>query len=178
MIKLKKIGFVNILMVLILITFVVPPKILNVIFIGVLLGLTFARHIINTNFHKTNFNKSILIKTTRCLQNSDRWSPSEVLGGTHPAGERGCEALSSREPHMRTPENPPEIIMNQWYWKWTRTRMETSQSIKSHQGWHLTPRDFIMLWFQKTDYLRNLKILTKSWRMLYISSALQNLRWT
>jgi hypothetical protein len=57
MIKLKKIGFVNILMVLILITFVVPPKILNVIFIGVLLGLTFVRHIINTNFHKTNFNK-------------------------------------------------------------------------------------------------------------------------
>lgn len=58
MIKLKKIGFVNILIALILITFIVPPKILNVIFIGVLLGVTVVRYVIHNNkFYKTNFNK-------------------------------------------------------------------------------------------------------------------------
>ena len=42
-------------------------------------------------------------------------------------------------------QNPPEIIRNQWYWKWTRTRMRTSWRIKSHQKWHLTSRDVIKL---------------------------------
>ena len=28
---------------------------------------------------------------------------SKITWGTHPADERGCEALSSRGPHMRTP---------------------------------------------------------------------------
>ena len=28
----------------------------------------------------------------------------DTTWGTHPADEKGCEALSSRGPHMRTPE--------------------------------------------------------------------------
>ena len=72
--------------------------------------------------------------------------------GTHPADGRGCEALSSSVPHMRTPAFHQKSSKN-ISWKLARTRMETSWGIRSHQGWHLTPRDVIELNFKKSIFI-------------------------
>ena len=32
-------------------------------------------------------------------------------------------------------------------------------------------------WFQEIDFLKNLKVCTKSWQILYISGPIQNLKW-
>ena len=51
--------------------------------------------------------------------------------GTHPADEKGCEALSSRE----NTRNRSGIMRNQCSWKWTRTRLETCKHIRD-DIWH------------------------------------------
>ena len=45
-----------------------------------------------------------------------------------------------------------ECFAPQWYWKRTRTRMETSWGIRNEQGWHLTSRDLIQLDFKKSKF--------------------------
>ena len=66
------------------------------------------------------------------------------------AEERGCEALSS---HGIT-RNRPDIFRNQCSWKWTRTCEETCWGIRNHQGWYLTPQDFMKLVFKKSRFSR------------------------
>ena len=68
--------------------------------------------------------------------------------GTHPADERTCEALTSPE----TKRNRAKIIRNQCLWKWTWTCLEMFGIIWDHQGWYLTPRDFIKLDFNKSKF--------------------------
>ena len=46
--------------------------------------------------------------------------------GTHPADERGCEALSSTESHMRTPEIHQKSSKINDLENEQKTRMETS----------------------------------------------------
>ena len=79
-----------------------------------------------------------------------------TIWGTHPAYERGCEALSSHE----NTRNPPEIIRNKLSWKWSRTHMETSWVIRSDQGWYLTPRDLMVLDFMKSHLIE----ISRSWQ--------------
>ena len=71
--------------------------------------------------------------------------------GTHPADERGCEALASHE----NTRDPLEITRNTWSSKWTGTHGEKCWGIKSYQGWHLTPGDFIKLDFKKSLFSRS-----------------------
>ena len=84
---------------------------------------------------------------------------------------RGCEALSSHE----NTRNQPEIIKNQWSWKWTTTRMDTSWGTSSDQWWYLTPRDFIKLDFKKSLFtiggvIQNLgkTQLESTWKIIII----------
>ena len=90
---------------------------------------------------------------------------------THPEDEKGFEALSSlghlntwtlghsdtTVGHLRlqkSTRNRPEIIRKQCSWKWNRTLREPCGGIRSHQGWHLTPRDFIKLNFKNSIFSR------------------------
>lgn len=58
MFKIRKNGFVNILITFILITFIIPPQIINPILIGLLLCIVFVRQIVSkNNLHKENLNR-------------------------------------------------------------------------------------------------------------------------
>ena len=63
---------------------------------------------------------------------------------------RGCEPLSSLE-YTR---NRQEIMNILCIGKWARTCLEICKGIRGHQGWYLTPRDFINLDVKKSYILR------------------------
>ena len=119
-----------------------------------------------TRRHKTWFqeidflkNLKILTKSWRILYISGRIqnmgriqleSTSKIITIGIENSSFGYDLLTS---HEKT-RNPTKINRNPKSWKWTRTRMDTSWGIKSHQEWYLTPRDFIKRDFNKSIFSR------------------------
>ena len=79
---------------------------------------------------------------------------SNSIDVTHTWGIPSCRGRGGAKHSLHTKQNPQIIIRNHGSWKWIRTCWETCWGIRNHQGWYLTPWDFIKLDFKNVIFSR------------------------
>ena len=91
--------------------------------------------------------------------------------------ERECEALSSRDltwEHEKCKRNHQKSMI-------LKMNQDTHGDVLRYQespGMTVDTTRLHKTWFQEVNFLRNLKILTKSWPMFHTCAWIQNLGWT